>query len=176
MALVATLLLGLAGALDPLLAKVFREKHAGSSPTGFPGEWLGADDTTAVGNTTLSGIGGVWSAHWRIDDGWMRAVVPFAYLEPAEPLRSQLAAGTAPPLTVTLTVRDDASAWHSIGVVRKPGAAADVQMLHAWLGQNTGAWRTETVQLPAGLTADGWLYVSEGVMVRELHVEPRGGP
>lgn len=165
-------MLGFAGALDPLFARMLPGEPQDASPTGFAGAWRNADDPAAVGNTTLVGVGRVWDAHWRLDRaGWMRANVPYAYLEPAEPLRSQLAEGAAPAVTLTLTVRDDARGWHSVGVVQKPGGADDLQMLHAWFGQGTGAWRTEEVHVPAGLTLDGWLYVSEGVTLREMRID-----
>lgn len=171
----ATLLLGVAGALDPLFARFDRDDAVPRTPTGFPGEWASVADSAVRANTTTIGVDRVWAPHWDREGGYLRPIVPYAYFQPEPQLRAALARGDAGALVVSLTVRDADRDWHSFGSVNEPGEAKDLRMLHAWRGMGEGGWRTEVVQVPAGVRIDGWLYLSIGVSAAEIRVEAAPG-
>lgn len=126
-------------------------------------------------NTTLRNIGVLGASAWELDaSGRLASIASVAKFRPTPTLAKDLVEAPSPALRWNLTYLDDDTAQHSLGYVNAPHTVNDLRVVHKWRGGGTGEWRTISVLLPADTVTNGNYYVSGGLTLRELTLQPVG--
>lgn len=127
-------------------------------------------------NATLGNVGILWRDHWRQDEaGLLESRMPFSFVLPTPSFAESLWHPPSPGVLVTLVHLDDDRDWHQAGYVNSPMGPNDARVVHRWLGAGTGEWRTERFFVPADTVVNGPFFVSGGLLLQELRIEPLPG-